>query len=393
MTRMDKTPVGGYVKVIGRIALQSTRPFIVILILLCGFLEAFRNRSVYKGQENTSTFDTINNFNGSFENSIFQIYSFMVGNLQANDMGVDNLTGPNLVTFGIYIIFLFLIPSLAFNIFTGIAINEIQSLMKDCNIQILKDKIDYIYDGYSIFIFFHNFESFEKLENWFFKRVTKVYNIKSLMQRIIYCCTKCRNRLFACFSVCCSKLKVCIKRSVDDVEKEGDKLISVLNQEPTETDLNQMAFVEDNYIENDDKYIENFETLENRAKNLELRLENRTRELEKKLDLIINNNYTNNSNNLLKTDLNTLEERTKTLEDKLDLIFNNNTRIENRTKKLEEKLDLILNNNARTENRLNLELRLEQRNLENKLNTILDKLNTILKKNRIPINIIIFCFF
>jgi len=161
---------------------------------------------------------------------------------------------------------------------------------------------------------------------------------------------------------------VFIKRSVDDVEKAGDKLISVLNQEPTETVLNQMAFVEDNYIENDDKYIENFETLENRAKNLELRLENRTRELEKKLDLIINNNYTNNSNNLLKTDLNTLEERTKTLEDKLDLIFNNNTRTENRTKKLEEKLDLIFNN------RLNLELRLEQRNLENKLNTILEHL-------------------
>ncbi len=91
-------------------------------------------------------------FYSMIENSIFQIYSFMVGNLQANDMGLDHLTGPNLVTFGIFIIFLFLIPSLAFNIFTGIAINEIQSLIKDCNIQILKDKIDYIYDGdHSIF--------------------------------------------------------------------------------------------------------------------------------------------------------------------------------------------------------------------------------------------------
>jgi len=130
MTRLDKTPVGGYVKLIGQIALQSISPFIVILILLCGFLEAIRNRSVHKGQDNSSSFDTINTFNVSFENSFFQIYSFMVGNIQANDMGLDSLTGPNLVTFGIFIVFLFLIPSLAFNIFTGIAINEIQALIK-----------------------------------------------------------------------------------------------------------------------------------------------------------------------------------------------------------------------------------------------------------------------
>jgi hypothetical protein len=130
MTRLDKTPVGGYVKVIGKIAQQSIKPFIVILILLCGFLEAFRNRAVHKGQDNTSSFDTINNFNASFENSIFKIYSFMVGNIEASEMGLDNLTGPNLVTFGIFVVFLFLIPSLAFNIFTGIAINEIQALIK-----------------------------------------------------------------------------------------------------------------------------------------------------------------------------------------------------------------------------------------------------------------------
>ena len=130
MTRLDKTKVGGYAKVIGRIAKESINPFIVILILLCGFLLAFRNRSVYKDQYKASSFDTIKSFNVSFENSFFKIYSFMVGNIEASDMGLDNLTGPNLVTFGIFVVFLFLIPSLAFNIFTGIAINEIQTLMK-----------------------------------------------------------------------------------------------------------------------------------------------------------------------------------------------------------------------------------------------------------------------
>ena len=429
MTRLDKTPVGGYVKVIGQIALQSISPFIVILILLCGFLEAFRNRSVHKGKDNNSSFDTINNFNGSFENSIFQIYSFMVGNLQANDMGLDNLTGPNLVTFGIFIIFLFLIPSLAFNIFTGIAINEIQSLIKDCNIQILKDKIDYIYDGdHSIFELFKHFEVVVKFEKQFYGVVTKVYKIKWLKERVIHNCTKCRNWLFACASKCWDKVKVCRKTSVKDVEKGSDGLTSLKsvktdsNQKAVESDLNKMAFV-------DDKYIENFETLENRAKSLEIRLEDRTRELNEKLDTILSNHQNNlpedrinnfeprvedrtktledKLENRTKTLEDKLENRTKTLEDKLNLVLNNNIQNENRTKTLEDKLDLVLNNNIQNENIINLEIRLEDRTkkledkledrtkkLENKLEdrtktlgdkledrtkTLEDKLNTILE--------------
>ena len=398
MTRLDKTPVGGYVKVIGQIALQSISPFIVILILLCGFLEAFRNRSVHKGKDNNSSFDTINNFNGSFENSIFQIYSFMVGNLQANDMGLDNLTGPNLVTFGIFIIFLFLIPSLAFNIFTGIAINEIQSLIKDCNIQILKDKIDYIYDGdHSIFELFKHFEVVVKFEKQFYGVVTKVYKIKWLKERVIHNCTKCRNWLFARASKFWVKVKVCRKTSVKDVEKGSDGLTSLKsvktdsNQKAIESGLNKMAFV-------DDKYIENFETLENRAKSLEIRLEDRTRELNEKQDTILSNHQNNlpedrinnfeprvedrtktledKLENRTKTLEDKLENRTKTLEDKLNLVLNNNIQNENRTKTLEDKLDLVLNNNIQNENIINLEIRLEDRTkkLEDKLEDRIKKL-------------------
>jgi hypothetical protein len=389
LTRLDKTPVGGYVKLIGRIALQSISPFIVILILLSGFLEAFRNRSNYKGQDNTSSFDTINNFNGSFEISIFQIYSFMVGNLQANDMGLDNLTGPNLVTFGIFIIFLFLMPSLAFNIFTGIAINEIQSLIKDCNIQILKDKIDYIYDGdHSIFELFKHFEVIVRFEKQFYGVVTKVYKIKWLKGRLVHNCTKCRNWLFACASKCWGKEKACRNKSEKDVEKGDDKLTvqkfveTDSNQKPAESDLNKMAFV-------DDKYIENFETLENRAKSLELRLEDRTREL---ADLILNINKNSGVEDRTKTVEDKLgggikkledklENRTKTLEEKLDIILNNNLQTENRTKTVEDKLDSILNNNIQTENMTNLELRLEDRTkkLEEKLGSRTKKLENKLE--------------
>ncbi len=260
MTRLDKFPrIGGYVKVIGRIAREAISPFIVILILLCGFLEAFKNRSIYKGQQDTSSFDTINNFNQSFEYNGFQIYAMMIGNLPIEKMGVDNLTGPNLVNFVIYFIFMFLISSLAFNIFTGIAINEIQSLIEDSNIQIMKDKIDYIYDGgYSIFIYLDGFERFRRFKKRFFEIVSKVYKIKWLVEKMISCCEMCRRKVFKCADA-----------------KQSDKKPS-----PDEKNLKQMDFV-------DDKYIENFETLEYRTKHLENKLENRTKKLEDKLNTIL----------------------------------------------------------------------------------------------------------
>jgi len=50
------------------------------------------------------------------------------------------------VNFFIYFVFLFIISTLAFNIFTGIAIDEIKNLIADSNVQIMNDKITYIYE-------------------------------------------------------------------------------------------------------------------------------------------------------------------------------------------------------------------------------------------------------
>ena len=384
MTRLDKTKVGGYADVIGRIAEESISPFIVILILLCGFLLAFRNRSVHKDQYKASSFDTVNNFNVSFENSIFQIYSFMVGNIDANDMGLDNLTGPNLVTFGIFIIFLFLIPSLAFNIFTGIAINEIQSLIKDCNIQILKDKIDYIYDGgHSIFEVFDHFQAIQKFKKRFYGVLTQVYKIKRLKEKISYNCTKCRDRLFACAAACWGKVRACRETSVKDVEKAADIIASRdsvetdSDQGPDEIYLNRMAFV-------DDKYIENFETLENRARNLELRLEDRTREL---VDLILNGNN-NLPEDRVKAFGPRVEDRTKTLEDKLEERTKTlEKKLEERTKSLEDKLeertksleDKLEERSKKVVDKLRERTKKLEDKLEDRAKKLEDKLNTILE--------------
>ena len=272
------------------------------------------------------------------------MYAMMVGNLQIDDMGVDNLTGPNLITFFIFILFMFLITSLAFNIFTGIAINEIQSLIEDSNIQIMKDKIDYIYDGgYPISMFFDSYGGFRKFKKWFFRNVTKLYKIKWPVEKMITCCIECQ-QIFS-----------------DGAESK--RWIHA------DSDLNQMDFV-------DDKYIENFETLECSAKNLE----DRTKKLEDKLDLLLNNNKPENRTEPRDDERNKLlelnfEEKIKNVDFKLEDRTNKlKTKLYHRTKILEEKIDSF--NNNISGNIINLELRLEQRtkNLEEKLNTILQHL-------------------
>jgi hypothetical protein len=67
MTRMNKTSLGGYVKVIGKITRDSLKPLVVVVILLLGFLLAFRQRAQYKGTKDSSSFETISLFNSSFE--------------------------------------------------------------------------------------------------------------------------------------------------------------------------------------------------------------------------------------------------------------------------------------------------------------------------------------
>ena len=147
LTRMDKMSFGGYIKAIGRIIKNSLKLFLVVLILLIGFILAIQNRAEYKGDDQSVyAFDTMNYFNSTFENSFFEIYSIFIGNPQISDMGIDHFTWPNLINFLLYFVFLFLMSTLIMNIFTGIAINEIQNLINDSNIEIMKDKINYIYD-------------------------------------------------------------------------------------------------------------------------------------------------------------------------------------------------------------------------------------------------------
>jgi len=45
MTRMDKMPLGGYVKVIGKIFIDSLKPLVGVVFLMLGFIMAYHNRA------------------------------------------------------------------------------------------------------------------------------------------------------------------------------------------------------------------------------------------------------------------------------------------------------------------------------------------------------------
>jgi len=232
MTRMDKTVLGGYVKVIGKIARDSLQPLVIVIILLLGFLMAFRNRAHHKGSEESSSFETMGLFNSSFEYSFSLVYTMMVGNLQTEDIGITNLTLPNLVNFFIFIVFLFIISTLAFNIFTGIAIDEIKSLIADSNVQIMKDKITYIYEN-SIFDKIPCNKRLLKLLKYVFRLEDFAINVKEYCLEII-----------------------CGKSNQVEIEK------ATASQERKR----QEAY-------DDDRYLERFETLEDRNKKIENKID------------------------------------------------------------------------------------------------------------------------
>ena len=236
MTRMDKTPLGGYVKVIGKIARDSLKPLVVVVILLLGFLMAFRNRAQYKGSEETSSFETMGLFNSSFEYSFALVYTMMAGQIQTEDMGLTNLTWPNLVNFFMFLAFLFIISTLAFNIFTGIAIDEIKSLIADSNVQIMKDKITYIYESSII----DEISCFRKI----FELLKFVFTVEDIVTSV---------KEF-CLEIICAK-----SNKVEDVE-------TIVSQERKWQEAYEV-----------DRYSESFETIDDRG-----------RKMENKIDRILN---------------------------------------------------------------------------------------------------------
>jgi hypothetical protein len=122
---------------------------------------------------------------------------------------------------------------LAFNIFTGIAIDEIKRLLADSNVQIMKDKITYIYE----YSFYDGSSCFKRL----IERLKCVFRVEDIVDN---------------FKEFCWKIIL-----YGEINKVND----------IETTVSQERKWQEAY--EDDRYSESFETLEDRSKRIENKID------------------------------------------------------------------------------------------------------------------------
>jgi hypothetical protein len=94
-TKMDKiVAIGAHVTAFIRIIQESVKILVIVMILLLGFLLAFRSRATYRdygADGNTYSFDLMSQFNGSFEYSLNNIFIMMSGAAKTEDMGINSM--------------------------------------------------------------------------------------------------------------------------------------------------------------------------------------------------------------------------------------------------------------------------------------------------------------
>jgi hypothetical protein len=150
ITCLDKFyGIGPYINVFGKIVKRSLRVIFILLIGMIGFLLSFRNRgnADYSDNEMYSN-NNMATFNSSFELTFFKVYTMSVGNVETEGLGLDRLNKHSFINYIIYGLFLFLMPILFINIFTGISIDEVKDLIDRSKAENIAIKINYV----------HNFE-------------------------------------------------------------------------------------------------------------------------------------------------------------------------------------------------------------------------------------------
>jgi hypothetical protein len=169
--------LGKFVDVFGSIIKKSIPIFIIVLINLISFVLSFRNRTNQNFITNNNQSEEISNqlmthFNGTFSNSIFKTFEFLVGNIITENMGVEVFNLHSFVNFLIYGLFIFIMTILFINIFTGISIDEIQKLIKHSEAQITSRKIEYVF-------------KIESLKNRYFKKIPFLRVISMPFKKIL----------------------------------------------------------------------------------------------------------------------------------------------------------------------------------------------------------------
>ena len=152
--KLDKFfAIGAYVNVFGKIIKKSIKIIIILIIFMIGFLLSFRNRSDYADKyynsigSSNGTFSQfeMTTFNGSFELTFFTMVTWMLGQVSTENMGMDNIHPENIVNYVLFSLFVFFMPILFINIFTGISIDEVKDLIEKAQAEQISTKIDYVF--------------------------------------------------------------------------------------------------------------------------------------------------------------------------------------------------------------------------------------------------------
>ena len=151
VTRLDKFyEIGPYVTVFGNVIVRSLRLLTILLICLIGFLLSFRNRGNYDFGSDSSVANSMQVYNASFSLTLFRIFTFTAGQVATDDMGLDEFNANNFINYFIYGLFIIIMPILFLNVFTGISIDEISTLIERSEAENIATKIEYVYKFESI---------------------------------------------------------------------------------------------------------------------------------------------------------------------------------------------------------------------------------------------------
>jgi methyl-accepting chemotaxis protein len=336
--------IGPFVNVFGKIIIRAYKLFIVLLIILVGFVLSFKNRSNYylKLKNNNETFDKNNEitaFEGDFTFNFYSSIIMTVGQIAASGMGINELNSESLINFIIYGIFIFIMPILFINIFTGIAIDEIRQLVDNSKIEIISAKIEFVYkiEPLREYIFFKILESFLK---WIDESLGKM---KKNIEKFNYL-TK------AIEDFRKTKLEKEEKDEIKDmlIEQE-DKISKLLNELKQNSSLMQSQF---NFIDKSNKKLD--KKMNNMDKKLDKKMNNMEEQI-KVLNKMVNKTEPAAGKSKDKSDDNEdkiqlmLNEFQKKIADAIDKKFEKIEKREEKHRKKEQKTEIQTENKDLTQ--------------------------------------------
>jgi hypothetical protein len=161
LLRLDKIPhVGVYVMVFKQVLKKSFTVIPLVVILMTGFLFAFKIRSKFDSHQSelvtgsitNSSYDSANKiqkFNANLSYSIFVLIQMILADFDVEQLGLnDQITWANSANFFLFVL---IMTIFMYNLFVGIAVAEISRMMIDAELQYIKFKIEYVLRFQSFF--------------------------------------------------------------------------------------------------------------------------------------------------------------------------------------------------------------------------------------------------